>query len=191
MDRDLARIQEDLTTLRAAAGIDPTWTRRDVQTHIWLAAAGLAAALWAVVPHRWPQVLGLAAFAIPVAIWLGQVRPRPDRKNADEQEVREALRVLWFALPLAAFGVWSRVVGLDPIATAGVIWFMLGLVLFSSAVGERRMRPLLGWAIASMAGGLALPLAVAWSIAVLGLAIAIGAAISGASIAVTLRRAHA
>ena len=191
MDRELARIQEDLATIRAAAGIDPAWSRRDLTTSAWLAIAGGLTALWAILPHGWPPLLGLATFAIPVAMWWWQARGRPDRTAADDQEWREAMRVLWYVLPLAAFALWSRTIGLSLIATAGAIWFMLGLVLFGSAVSERRMRPLLGWAIASMAGGLAMPLAIDWIIPVLGLAIALGAAISGASIAIALRSAHA
>ena len=191
MDRELERIREDLATVRFAAGLDPAWTPRDVRMHGWLAAAGLLAALWAAIPHGLPPLLGLVTFAIPVALWWWQARGRPQRTAVDMQEWREAMRVFWYVLPIVVFMLWSRAAGLSQIAAAGIIWFMLGLVLFGSAVGERRMRPLLGWAIASMAGGLAMPLAIDWSIPVLGLAIAIGAVISGVSIALTLRRAPA
>lgn len=190
MDQDLDRLRHDLATVRAAAGLDPAWNRHAIRTHLLLAAAGAAAAVFAVVPHGLPPIVGLVAFVVPVADWWWQARGRPTRTAADDREWRATLAVLWYALPLVVLGWWSRAIfDVDLVTTAGLMWFMLGFVLFGSAVSERRVRPLLGWAIAFMMGGLLIPVYLGAIVPVLGLAICVGALVSAAWIAADRRRA--
>jgi hypothetical protein len=191
MDADLDRLRNDLDVIRTATGLSPAWTPEAVRTHLLLAAAGLCAAVWALVPHGlWP-IAGFAAFLVPVADWWWQARARPQRTAAAEREWQDTLATLWFVLPLLALALWSRAVGLDLITMAGLIWFMLGLVLFGPAVGERGMRPLLAWSLAFMVGGLLVPLGVAPIVPIVGAAIGAGALAAAAWIAATLRRAPA
>jgi hypothetical protein len=142
------------------------------------------------MPHGLWKVAGLAAFILPVADWVWQARMRRSHTAADDREWREAMMVFWYVLPLLALAAWSRVVGLDLAVMAGLMCFLLGFVLFGSAVSERRQRPLLGWAIALMTGGLAMPLRIGWLVPILGLAICAGALVSAGWIAADRRRAN-
>jgi hypothetical protein len=191
MDADLDRLQHDLGTLRSATGLAPVWTRDSVRTHWLLAAAGAVAAVWALVPHGlWP-VAGLTAFAVPAANWWWQSRGRPHRTAANEREWQEAMAVGWYAAPLALLAIWSRAIGLELMTLAGLMCFMLGLVLFGPAVSERGMRPLLAWAVALMFGGLLMPLGIVPPVPVLAAAIAAGAAAAVPWITVEIRRTTA
>ena len=188
IDPNLERLRSDLAAVQRAAGLAPRWTSAAIRTSLLLAAAGAAAAVWAVVPHGlWP-VAGMAAFAIPVIDWWWQARGRADRTAADDREWQEALAVFWYTGPLLLLGLWSRAVGLDLITTVGLMWFMLGFVLFGPAVSEHGMRPLLPWALSFMIGGLLVPLRVAPVLAIVGAAISAGAVVSAVWIAIDLRR---
>jgi hypothetical protein len=188
MRPELDRLRDDLATMRAAAGLEPVWNRHAIRTHVLLAVAGVAAAGWAIFPHGLPQVIGMAAFIVPLVDWWLQARGRPSGSAADDREWRETLAVLWYALPLTVLAVWSRAVGLELVTMAGLMVFMLGFVLFGSAVSERPVRPLLGWAVAFMLGGLLLPLRTGWIVPIVGLAVSVGALGSAAWIAADLRR---
>lgn len=191
MPANLDQLRDDLAAVRAAAGLEPVWNRGAIRTHLLLTAAGIAAATWAVLPHGLSEIAGFAAFAIPVADWAWRYGIRSTHTAAEDREWREAAAVMWYAVPLSALALWSRAVGLNAVTMAGLMLFMIGLVLFGPAVSERGQRPLLGWAIAFMIGGLVAPLRVASFVPVVGLAIALGAIVSAAWIAVDLRRADA
>src|SRR5262245_28698406 len=148
MRPDIDRLRDDLATMKAATGLDPAWNEQAIRTHLLLAAAGAVAALWAILPHGLWEIAGLAAFVVPVVDWWWQARGRANRSASDDREWREGLTVFWYVLPLGALAWWSRAVGLELVTMAGLMWFMLGFVLFGSAMSERRVRPLLGWAIA-------------------------------------------
>jgi hypothetical protein len=187
MTDQLARVRADLATLRLAAGLDPTWDRGAVRTHALLAGAGLASALWAALsPDGW-QLAGMAAFVVPVVDWARRIRRPSERAAAEEQEWRDSVAVLWYVIPLSLLAWWSPRVGLSLEATGGLMCFLMGFVLFGSAVSERNLRALLGWAIALMAGGLFGPLGIAPLLPVVAAAIALGATITGLWIAVELR----
>jgi hypothetical protein len=191
MQPDLDKLQEDLTALRAAAGLDPIWDRHAVRTHVLLAAAGTATAIWALLPHGlWP-VAGMITFVVPVADWASRLRRHPQRTAAADREWREALLVMWYALPLTLLALWTRSVGIDLVTTAGLMLFILGVVLFGPAVAEPGMRPLLGWALAFMIGGLVAPLRIDALLPIVGASIAVGASVAAVWIAVDQRRAHA
>ena len=110
------------------------------------------------------------------------------RTAAAAREWREAVAVLWYVPPLALLGLWGRAVGLSPVMVAGLMWFMLGFVLFGAAVTERGLRPLLGWALSFMAGGLLLPLKLGPFIPVFAGTLAAGAVVAALLIALELRR---
>ena len=67
---DLARVRDDLETIKSAIGLPPRWDPREVRINLLLAAAGLAAMVWALVPHELSPLLGLCFFAVPVIEWL-------------------------------------------------------------------------------------------------------------------------
>jgi hypothetical protein len=187
MQPDLERMNADLAALRRATGLDPLWTGEDVRT-LWLvAAAGAATALWTVIPHGLPPVLGLAAFAVPVARWFWRARARPSRSAADDREWAESLRVWWYLVPLGAFAAWSRAIQLEPLTMAGLLWFMVGLAMFGGAVGEKSARPLLAWSAAFMTGGLLVPLGVLPMVAAVGIGVFLGASATALWIAAELR----
>ena len=188
MDPELARIRDDLDIMRRAAGLEPAWDRDAIRIHVLLATAAVAAAIWAALPHGLPPTLGLLAFVLPVIHWMRLIGPAAGRTAAAAREWREAVAVLWYVPPLALLGLWGRAVGLSPVMVAGLMWFMLGFVLFGAAVTERGLRPLLGWALSFMAGGLLLPLKLGPFIPVFAGTLAAGAVVAALLIALELRR---
>jgi diacylglycerol kinase len=191
MRPEIDRLRNDLATMRAATGLAPAWNEHAIRTHLLLAAAGAVAALWAVLPHGLWEIAGLAAFIVPVVDWWWQARGRANRSASDDREWREGLMVFWYVLPLGVLAWWSRAVGLELVTMAGLMCFMLGFVLFGSAVSARGARPLLGWALAFMIGGLLIPMRMDAIVPILGLAICAGALTSAGWIAVDVRRAKA
>lgn len=188
MNSDFDRMQTDLAALRAAAGLGRAWTGGAIRTHLLLAAAGAMATIWSLIPHGFSPVIGLATFIVPVADWFWHARVRADRTATDDREWRESLRVWWYALPLGALAVWSRMVGFDLLTMLSLMWFVLGFVLYGSGISDRSLRPLLGWSLAFMSAGLVGPLRVMPIVPVLGVAIFTGALVTAAWIAADLRR---
>ena len=191
MDSELARIRDDLDIMRRAAGLEPAWDRVAIRIHVLLAVAAIIAALWAALPHGLPPTLGLLAFVLPVIHWGRQIGPASGRTAAAAREWRDTVAVLWYLLPLALLGLWGRMVGLSAVMMGGLMVFMLGFVLFGSAITERGLRPLLGWAVSFMVGGLLLPLKLGPFIPVFAGMLAAGAVVAALLIALELRRPDA
>jgi hypothetical protein len=175
---DLARVRNDLEAIQSAIGISPQWDLREVRINLLFAAAGLAAVLWALVPHQLSPLLGLCFLAVPVIEWLRTASF--SESHVARREFRSALGTVWLALPLVALFAWCRQVGVTPLAFLGLAIFLVGTVLFSAAVGERQGRSLLGWAVALMIGGLLLPLELAPVVPIFAGILALGGIISAA-----------
>jgi hypothetical protein len=176
---DLARIRNDLDVVQSALGLPQPAPPIERKIYLLFAAAGLLALVWALVPHRFPAALGFCAFIPPVALWL-----RFARAEASDKECRGALRTLWLMVPILALFVWCRLMDLSPLVFLGLTTFLVGALLFSAAVGEPHWRSIVGWAMALMMGGLALPLP-APPLAVLAGALALGGLISAALLTFT------
>jgi hypothetical protein len=193
-NEDLDRVRADLAVIRTAAGLGSMWGRQDLRTNLLLAAAGAAAIGWALAPHgHWP-VLGLLAFLVPVVEWLrAGTREGDDGRDTERarEDFRQSCRALWLAMPISALYLWCRYVGLTPFQFLGIATFLVGVVLFGPAVGDRGQRPLLPWAVTLMVGGLLVPLGIAPVIAVIAGAIALGGLISAAAVAWELRQGRA
>jgi hypothetical protein len=175
---DLARVRTDLENIQAAIGLPPRWDPREVRVNLLFAAAGVVAAVWALIPLPLSPVAGLLFFAIPVIDWLRAAKNNND--HLASRECRSALRTAWLALPLIALFLWCRQLGLTPLEFLGLAVFLIGMVLFSAAVGEKQGLSLVGWALALMIGGLLLPLQIAPVVAVFAGALALGGLISAA-----------
>ncbi len=174
---DLARVRNDLETIKSVIGLS-RWDPREVRINLLFAATGLAATVWALVPHTLSPLLGLFFFAVPVIEWL-RIGKTSDGQPAG-REFRRALRTAWLALPLIGLFSWCHRIGLTPLEFLGLATFLIGTVLFSAAVSEKQGLSLVGWAAALMIGGLLLPLEVAPVIAVFAGALAFGGLISAA-----------
>ena len=175
---ELSRVRDDLETIKSAIGLPPRWDPREVRINLLLAAAGLAATVWALIPHGLSPLLGLCFFAVPVVEWIRFGRT-PESYTAG-REFRSALRTVWLALPLIALFAWCRQVGVTPLQFLGLATFLIGTVLFSAALGEKQLRSLVGWAAALIVGGLLLPLELAPVIPVFAGTLALGGIISAA-----------
>jgi hypothetical protein len=174
---DIARVRGDLESIESAIGL-PRWDPHEIRMNLLLAASGLTAAAWALIPHGLSPLLGLCSFAVPVIGWL-RIAPTSEDKFA-VRDVRSARRTVWLALPLIGLFAWCRIIGLGPAEFLGLAIFLIGVVLFSAAVGGKQACSLIGWAVALMIGGLGLSLDGAPVIAVLAGAIAAGGVISAA-----------
>lgn len=175
---DLARVRNDLETIHSAMGLPPRWDPREVHINLLFAAAGIAAMVWALIPHPLPPILGLTFFALPVIEWLRAAKRSDDRVT--RREFRSSLRTVWLVLPLVALFSWCRQIGLTPIEFLGLAIFLIGTILFSGALGEKQGLSLMGWAAALIIGGLLLPLGVAPVVAVFAGTLAFGGLISAA-----------
>jgi hypothetical protein len=193
-NEDLDRVRADLAVIRTAVGLESMWGRRDLRTNLLLAVAGVAAIGWALAAHgHWP-VLGLLAFLVPVVDWLrggtdGGANGRDT--GCTREDLRQAGRALWLALPISALYLWCRYAGMTPLQFLGIATFLVGVALFGPAIGDRGQRPLLPWAVALMAGGLLVPLGILPVIAVIGGSIGLGGLISAAIVAWDIRRGNA
>jgi hypothetical protein len=176
MNRDeLTRIRSDIDSIESAMGL----SRRDPQEfrlNVLLAAAGLAALIWSLIPHGLSPLLGLISFAVPVTAWLRLSTTRAEPFRA--REFQSAARTLWLALPLLGLFAWCRQSGLAPIQFLGLAIFLIGSILFAASAGEKQGRSFIGWGLALMVGGLIIPLQVAQVVVVFALAIVAGSAIS-------------
>ena len=126
---ELSRVRDDLETMKSAIGLPPRWDPREVRINLLLAAAGLAATVWALIPHGLSPLLGLCFFAVPVVEWIRFGRT-PESYTAG-REFRSALRTVWLALPLIALFAWCRQVGVTPLQFLGLsdLSYRDGLVL--------------------------------------------------------------
>jgi hypothetical protein len=171
-------VRNDLETIHSAIGLPPHWDPREVRINLLFAAAGLAAMVWALLPHELSPLLGLCFLAAPVTEWLRNGK-MGDRHLAS-RDFRSALRTVWLVLPLVALFTWCRRIGLTPLEYLGLATFLIGTILFSAALGEQQRRSLVGWAAALMIGGLLLPMEVAPAIAVFAGTLTLGGIISAA-----------
>ena len=168
------RVKSDLENIESAMGLRHPFDPQEVRVNLLFAGSGLAAALIALIPHGLSPLLGFVLFLVPIVEWLRLANRSPQVAPSTTRDVRAAIRTMWFAVPLFALFLWCRHQGLLPLQFLGLAVFVIGALLFSSAIGERYERTLLGWSAALMAGGLALPLNLAPPIAVLAITLACG-----------------
>ena len=174
----LARVRNDLETMESAIGLSRSWNPSEVRLNLLFAAAGLAAILWLIVPHGLMPVLGLCFFAIPIAEWAQFVATHSTEDRFIRRDFKSALRTFWLLVPLLSLFLWCQHFGLAPLEFLGLATFLVGVVLFSAAVGERFERSLLAWSVPLMCGGLVLPLEVVPFAAVLAAALGLGGLMS-------------
>ena len=172
---ELARVRSDLDTIETALGLPADYRPREMHVYLMLAAAGVVAMIWAIAPHGLPPVLGFGAFIVPVIGWL-----RLAKTESTAGECQSALATFWLAVPLAGLFALCRYLGLEPVVFLGLATFVIGVILFSAALGARSGLAVLGWAIALMVGGLLLPLRLAPAVAVIAGALAVGGFVAAA-----------
>jgi hypothetical protein len=166
-----------LECIESAIGL-PRWDPQEIRINLLLAAAGLAAAAWAFVPHGLSPLFGLLGFGMPLIAWARLAKY--DGNQSYVRDFRSAGRTLWLVLPLMALFAWCHRVGLAPVYFLGLATFFIGAILFSAAVGGKQGQSFIGWAVALMIGGLLIPMQVAPVIAVFAGAIAVGGVVSAA-----------
>jgi hypothetical protein len=180
---DLARVRSDLDAVESALGLPTHPQPVERKIYLLFAAAGLVALVWALLPHGLPAALGFCAFIVPVALWL-----RVAQTEASDKECRGSICTLWLVFPILALFVWCRAMNLSPLVFLGLSSFLVGALLFSAALGERHWQSLIGWALALMIGGLALPLLPAPPSAMLAGMLALGGTISATLLHITQER---
>ena len=179
-EKNFDRVKSDLETIESAMGLRHSFDPREVRLNLLFAGAGLVAALVALIPHGLSPLLGFVFFLIPITEWLRLARRSPQEAPSTTRDIRSAIRTFWLAVPLCALFFWCRHLGLLPLQFLGLAVFVIGALLFSTAMGERYEPTLLGWSVSLMAGGLALPLNFAPPVAVLAMTLALGGLLSAA-----------
>jgi hypothetical protein len=111
----------------------------------------------------------MGAFIVPTIAWL-----RVAQTESTTSECGSAMKTLWLAVPLAGLFALCRYLEFAPVVYLGLATFLVGVLLFSAALGERSGHAILGWAIALMVGGLLLPMAIAPPVATIAGALSLG-----------------
>lgn len=136
----------------------PKPTRAETLLHVEIAAVGALLIAWTLIPHPWWDHTGFLLLLWPIsAYWQRSRRANAPNPPIDRKGVKDGLRVMMLGIPLLLFVAWGTYMQLHSLVILACALFFIGLVLFSGALGSNRNRYLLGWAIALMAAGLAVP----------------------------------
>jgi hypothetical protein len=148
----------------------------EFRINLLFAAAGLVSVAWALLSHGYYPLIGLCTLAVPLTAWARAGTAA--HSHLSHPDFRSAMRTIWLAVPLAGLFAWSRYVELPPAQFLGLAIFVVGAILFSSAVGQKQMNSIAGWSAALMAGGLLLPIGLAPVVAVFAGTLGLGGFLS-------------
>jgi hypothetical protein len=166
---EVARLRDDLTTLRRSAGLEPAFERAEITCNVALGIAGLLAAAWGLLATGLPSYLGLLPMLLVALFWSSRYHDLPS----------PASRRGWAAVALlladvGGFALWSRqqqIPGLYLRATGALL---IGLACSTWGVLDLRRRYLLAYGLPMVVAGLFMPwLTVSWVMA-FGAASALG-----------------
>lgn len=158
---NLNRLQDDLETMKRAAGVDLPFGREDIRAALWCAASGALVSVWALLgpwEYRWVVAIPLA-----LAVFCGiraYLRAHHERAAAPVRwrEHRLAAIAALVAVPLGiGYMQWERQVGLPRqfVGAASVFFVGVGLLIFAAL--DRQRRHYAGGAIPLMAFAVAIP----------------------------------
>ncbi len=180
---EVQRVKEDLATLQQAAGLEPLVAREDVWANLVIAAAGVVAVVWALLPHGMPQQWGMVPLVLVVLSYLIWQRAR-HRQSAGRSAIErkkyssELAGVILITALALVYRLWATELGISRAIAGGAAFFILGAAIVVFGLRESRRWPELGMAIPIMLCGLAIPLLSVSTWVLLGSTFAVGGAVT-------------
>ncbi len=196
---EVQRVKEDLATLQRAAGLESLVGREDVWANLAVAAAGVVAVVWALLPHGMPQQWGIVPLVLVVLSYLIWQRARHRQSTGRSAIERkkysaELAGVILITALALVYRLWANELGISRAVAGGAAFFILGAAIVVFGLRERERWPELGMAIPIMLCGLAIPLLSVSTWVLLGSTFAVGGAVTAGLTAYQIRldaNAHA
>jgi hypothetical protein len=159
---DIKRLQDDLTTMKRAVGLGPSFSISQVWGFAWLALTGLlliaVSAFPGLVPGDWDGLLVLLCWiALPVRGLTSRLLGKRDRDfdNAQQSLPR------YYSATVLSFGIvfvlWTRLLQISWPITLGMLFFIEALPLLMVSVADAWRRSGVGLALALIGCGLGVP----------------------------------
>lgn len=161
-EHDVERLKTDLSTLRQAAGLEPPFGREDVRAHLAVAASGVVALVWALLPTGLPAHWGtvpLILVCIGYVTWMRtKYRRSSGRSPMRRREYTSEIIGMFVVGALAlVYRFWSGKLGISTTIAGSAAFFVLGLALLIPVLRDRNRLPDLGVAVPLMVCGLIIP----------------------------------
>jgi hypothetical protein len=196
IDQDIGRLREELETLRQAAGLEPPFGREDVRAHLAVAASGVVALVWALLPTGLPAHWGtvpLILVAVGYVTWMRtKYRRSSGRSPMRRREYTSEIVGMFVVGALAlVYRLWAGKLGISTTIAGSAAFFVLGLALLIPVLRDRHRLPDLGVAVPLMVCGLVIPFCPVSLWVILGATFMIGGLATAALMAHHLRHAAA
>ncbi len=189
---EVQRVKDDLATLQRAAGLESLVGREDVWANLAIAAAGVVAVVWALLPHGMPQQWGMVPLVLVVLSYLTWQRARhrqsTGRSAIERKKYSAELAGVAVVIVLAlVYRLWANELGISREVAGGAAFFILGAAIVVFCLRERQRWPELGTAVPIMACGLAIPMLSVSTWVLLGGTFAVGGAVTAGLTAYQIR----
>ena len=189
---EVQRVKEDLATLQRAAGLESLVGREDVWANLAVAAAGVVAVVWALLPHSMPQQWGIVPLILVVLSYLTWQRARHRQSTGRSAVTRkkysaELAGVVVITLLALVYRLWATELGISREVAGGAALFLLGAAIVVFGLRERQRWLELGIAVPIMACGMAIPLLSVSTWVLIGGTFAVGGAVTAGLTAYQIR----
>ena len=195
-DNDLRRVKEDLAVVRRAAGLELPFGQEEVWANLALAAGGVVAVGWALLPHTLPAQWGMIPLILLAVGYLARMRARYRRSTGRSPIRRRAYTASLVSMVVVGglaivYRLWATKLGISLTVAGSAALFLLGLSMLLPVLGDRGRVPDLGLAVPLIVCGLAIPLCPVSLWILVGAAFAVGGVAGALLTAHQLRRSVA
>ena len=159
---NVEQMKADLGAIRQAVGLEPPFGREDVRAHLAVAAGGVVALVWALLPTGLPAHWGtvpLILVCIGYVTWMRtKYRRSSGRSPLRRREYTSEIVGMFVVGALAVvYRLWAAKLGISTTIAGSVAFFVLGLALLIPVLRDRNRLPDLGVAVPLMVCGLVIP----------------------------------
>ncbi len=192
-DQDLARLRNDLATLKRAAGLELPFGPADVRASLALGCAGVVAVVWALIPHGLPHRWGMVPLVVLAIGHVVRMRVKSRRSTATSSLRRREytlglIATAVFAAAMLGYRVWGTAMNIPvPFLQAAAMCFA-GLALVLPACTDRGRIHWLALAVPILLCAAVIPMQAVSPFVPLGAAFAIGGAAMAGVQTIQLRR---
>jgi hypothetical protein len=159
---ELARVRQDLETIRQAAGMQLPFGWADVWQTLALIPGGLLLAAWAYFGPEPYLVLGLVPLLLVALVaayrHFGKLRGTGSTQALHRDHLFETTATLVVIAALAGYLVWEKKLGLSSSTVGGVACYFLGVLCAVLGLTHRNRRVYFAGAVAFIPFGLLIPL---------------------------------
>ncbi len=181
---EMDRVRDDLATMKQAVGAELPFGWEDVRASLALTVVGLMAMGWSLWPHdlsdQWgmiPLLLFVVGYTLRLRV---KYRRGTGRSSGRRREYTFGLVGAMVAGGLAlVYRRWATELDVPLPFAGGACLFVLGCSGVLAVLKDSRKAYWLGWAIAFMLCGLAIPSWWASRFVLLGAAVAVGSLVAG------------